>query len=413
MWRPTLILLLIWLDLPISADDAESGFSLPAVISVGAFQSRRLTAVDDAHSNLGIGFRAVLDPTLTLGDHWLFYSSIQFSRSPYFYYNDSYVGQNRYQATLLESFLAYSRTSRRASTILKAGRLASAFGSFPMRYEDTQNPLLDQPLSYGSTTRLRADQIPCGVGDIRAQRNPSYDTAFDCGGSSENDAAGLLPVTLTGLIGLEAEFALGKADARVQVTNSSPSNPQSLLSPSQRPQWTAGAGYKLRPGVRVGLSAFRGPYLDSIVRPFLPPGRTIGSYPASALGVDAQWNWRRLSGGAEWQRFQYAYPTLTIAPALTAAYAESKVILTPRWYAAARIGYEWNNRIADSATPSPVASLLNWSAYEAAIGFRPNRWQLLKIGYQWRHLEGYSGSLQNVVGIQYVTSFNAGSRSIR
>lgn len=383
---------------------------MPVAISAGGFQTRRLKLVDEDNGNIGLGFRVLLSPTLRVNQNWFFYSDLQVTRSPYLYYYDSYYDQSTYQAKLLQGFVGYTHSASRGSLILKAGRMASAFGSFPVRYDDFQIPLLDPPMSYGSYTKLRSDQLPCGVQDFRAQRNRDVEIEFGCGGST-SDSAGLQPVTVFGLPGVEAEVSLARLDARLQLTNSSPANPHSLISASQHVQWTAGAGYRLHPGLRIGASAFRGPYLDRIVEPLLPSRTNVRDFPATAVGFDAQWTWRRLSGNAEWQRFQFDYPGLTRSPVLTFAYAEMKVILSPRLYAAARVSYELHNRIADDREVLEAGFSPNRSAYEAAIGFRPNRRQLIKAGYEWRHLEGYPGSLQNVLGVQFVTSIDAISKA--
>ena len=65
---------------------------------------------------------------------------------------------------------------------------------------------------------------------------------------------------------------------RVQVTNSSPANPQSLRSRSQSAQVTAGAGYSLHGGLHIGVSGFRGPYLDHVVAAFLPTGKSLTGF---------------------------------------------------------------------------------------------------------------------------------------
>jgi hypothetical protein len=47
------------------------------------------------------------------------------------------------------------------------------------------------------------------------------------------------------------------------------------------------------------------------------------------------------------------------------------------------------------------------------LGFRVNRLQLLKAGYEWLHTDGVSGSQNNVFGLQFVTSIHSLSRAIR
>src|SRR5262249_8107174 len=122
----------------------------------------------------------------------------------------------------IQTFLGYTFKYDAASVVIKAGRLSSAFGSFPLRYDDAENPLLDQPLSYITTLTLRADQIPCGTNDLLHQFYGSV--AEGCGGASGR-ASGLVPVTLYGLPGVEADVAAGRIDARFQLTSESPASP--------------------------------------------------------------------------------------------------------------------------------------------------------------------------------------------
>ena len=79
---------------------------------------------------------------------------------------------------------------------------------------------------------------------------------FGCGGSA-SERYGIVPVTLYGIPGVEAQLSWNRFDARVQVTNSSPANPQSLRSRSQFVQGTAGAGYSPHGGLHIGVSGFQ------------------------------------------------------------------------------------------------------------------------------------------------------------
>lgn len=138
------------------------------------------------------------------------------------------------------------------------------------------------------------------------------------------DDYGHAPVTLYGQPGIETEISLGRVDGRLQITNSSPSNPQSLLSRSQSAQWTAGAGYTVRGGLHVGASAFRGPYLDADVQEDLPPGVHFRDFKASGIGMDAQWFRGFWSAEDKWQRFRFRVPDFLQSRAADSAYAQVK-----------------------------------------------------------------------------------------
>jgi hypothetical protein len=386
------------------AQDGDVGVAMPFSVSAGLLNTQRLQSNDPGASRFAASFRAVLHPNAQFGEHWFFYSAIQVSSTPYFYY-DSYDSARSLEIQLLQGFVGYKRSAGRATLLVKAGRLSSAFGSFPLRYDDTDNPLLDQPLGYGYPVQLRADQLPCDVGNLIEQRDYRY-PGFDCGGATR-ESSGVVPVTLYGLPGVEIDAAYRRADVRLQITNSSPSNPQSVLSRSQSAQWTAGGGYTLRQGFRIGISGFRGAWLDRLVT------RRGGDYPASGFGVDSQWNRGRWSTSAEWQRFQFDYPGFRIAPAVTFGYVEAKAVLNPRLYLAGRAGFQSYNCPADAIERASISFLPARQAWEVAAGYRFNRMQLLKIGYEWLHTAGISGTRDNVIGIQFVTSVDSLSKAYR
>lgn len=390
--------------------EAEAGVTLPVTITGEALYTHRLQSADANAGPLTGAFHAVFYPGFKLGPHWFVYSSLHVSSTP-FYYRDSYEPDHQVETQVVQAFLGYAHNYGATSVVFKAGKLASAFGAFPLHYDDADNPLLDQPLPYSAYLKLRADQLPCGVNDLLGQ--PYVGSAnYACGGAS-GDAEGLMPVTLYGLPGVEADLSTHKIDARIQLTNSSPANPQSLLSASQHGQWTVGAGYSLVQGFRVGFSAYRGPFLDHSVAGFLPAGHSVRDFPATGAGLDAQWARGHWSTTGEWQWFRFDYPNFRHSPTSSFGHAEVKAVLNPRTYLAVRAGYQRNSRVEDASGWSSESFAPNVQSYEFAVGFRPNRWQLLKIGYEWLRGEEISGSQDNVFGVQLVTSIQALSKAIR
>ena len=166
-------------------------------------------------------FRANFYPTLKLGSHWFAYGAVQVHSAPYFY--EELGSRDRViEATLLQAYVGYSRMANGRALTVKVGQLTSAFGSFPLRYDDARNWLIDLPQSYGY-----------------------YYT----------------PVSVYGMPGAEVDVTLGKVDLRAQLTNSSPSNVRGWRQSDQYANWTAGGGVTIKQGLRVGASAYHGPYL--------------------------------------------------------------------------------------------------------------------------------------------------------
>ena len=397
--------------LQLMAQEADIGIAMPLTITGEALRTQRLRTEDPHAGTVAAAFRGVFSPTLKLGTNWFAYSAIQVSSTPFFYY-DSYEPERKVETKVLQAFVGYSRTGEKRSISLKAGKLTSAFGSFPLRYDDTANWLLDQPLSYGSYLKIRPDQLPCGVGEFSSGGMYPAEVDFHCGGA-EAESYGITPVALYGLPGSEVDFSIHRLDGRVQITNSSPARPQSLLSHNQSAQWTAGAGYTIRQGFRIGFSTFRGPYLESAVGPLLPDGKSARDFPATGTGVDVQWARGRWSARGEWQRFQFNFPFFKVSPAVAYGYVEIKAIINPRLYGAIRSGYQAHNRVQDLSTRSTETFLPNRQSYECAVGYRLNRRQLLKVGYEWLRTQGTSGTGDNVFGIQLVTSIDSLSKALK
>ena len=379
-----------------AAQEANYGFSVPMTLSAGGMYTHRMQFDEADASPITGGFRAVFYPTLKLGPHWFAYAAVQTRLAPYFYY-DAYEPDHEFYNNVLQAFVGYSFHPGAATMVLKAGRLTSAFGSFPPRYDDVDNPLLDQPLSYITQLPLYANQLPCGV--------KSFGDNYGGGQSScaaYGDQPGLTPVTLYALPGIEADFSGYRLDGRLQITSGSPANPQSLSRVGQFAQWTAGGGFTIRQGIRVGFSGFRGPYLDSSLAPWLPARTTLRSFPASGIGLDVQFARGRWTATGEWQRFGFDLPNFTQSPAVMAGYGEVKAILTPRFYLAERIGWITSRNVSSNGYSAEFLSPT--SSYETAMGCWLNRYQLLKVGYEWLHNEYQPGTLGNVFGVQLVTS---------
>ena len=392
------LFLLGLVSLPVAAQDAESGIAVPVTITGGALYTHRMQGDNPAAGPWAGAFHAVFAPSLRLNEHWFAYASIQLRSTPFYYY-DAFEDDHNIDLQVVQAFIGYTTTYKSATLLIKAGQLATAFGAFPLHYDDADNSLLDQPLSY--STYLNLPQV---------QTNCNGLAGSTCIGS-QADNYGLVPVTLYGLPGIEVDLSVHKIDARVQVTNSSPANPQNLLSGSQYGQWAAGGGYTVIQGFHVGGSAFHGPYLDSELAAWLPPGKTFSSFPATGAGLDAQWARGRWKTSGEWQWFQFDSPSFRISPRSSVAYAEVKAVLTPRVYAALRVADQRNGRVADFIQPGSQSFEANVQAYEFAIGYRPNRWQLCKIGYEWLRSSDVPGTRDNVLGVQLVTSIQPPSKT--
>ena len=346
------IVLLCSLGFRAWAQEASSGVELSGTVSGLAADSHQLTAAPRDGSPLVGGFRAVLYPVWKLNEHWTISGAVQVHSRPYFYEEFSALG-NGVRTDILQANLSYSRFWKDRSVVVRVGQMSSAFGSFLLRYDDAVNPLIDKPMSYGYYYQ--------GVSNL-------------------------------GFTGAQADVTLGKLDARAQFVNSSPANRRTILDRDQYGNWAGGLGYTITQGFHVGISSYHGPYLDRQYPFYFPGEAKPRDLPATAVGVDAQWGRGPWNLYGEAQRFQMDYrkiPTFV----KQVGYAEARCTLHPRWYVAARAGYL-------RATAGPARD-----AYELAIGYRPSRWELVKVGYQVQQGPDIRGTLANTLAVQLVTTF--------
>ncbi|MGD1070907.1 MAG: hypothetical protein ABSB15_12260 [Bryobacteraceae bacterium] len=334
------------------AQEANAGFDLRATLSGQFAASNILTEAPRSGSPATAGFRSVFYPTWKLGEHWSVTGAVQFYSRPYFFQSFSTQGYGA-KGDILQATLNYSRISARGSVSIRAGQLSTAFGSFPLHYDDADNALIDLPIEYGYYYS---------------------------------------PVSILGLAGAQIDATRGKWDGRVQFANSSPANPRSVFAPDQYGNWAGGGGYTIRQGFRVGVSAYRGPYLDRKYAYFYWGEANPNTLPADALGLDVEWARGHWNVQGELQKFVLPYKAIPTFRE-QAGYAEVRRVLNPRWYVAARGGY----------TSANLAG--NVQSLEAAAGFRPDRFQIVKIGFE---LNRYGdGDYDKTLAVQIVTSVHA------
>jgi hypothetical protein len=347
------ILLLLSLAAAANAQEASSGFDLRATVSEQVDYTHQLSAPPRDGDPLSGGFRAMLYPTWKLSEHWFVSGAVQIHSRPYF--SEEYTTQGYgVRADVLQGYLGYSRFWRKGSVTVRAGELSSAFGSFLLRYDDATNALIALPLAYGYYYK---------------------------------------PVSDYGLAGAQVDVTLGKLDMRAQFANSSPANRRSIFDDDQYGNWAGGAGWTIRQGLRVGVSGYRGPYLDRDYPFFFPGEANPSQLPATAGGVDVEWASGPWNVYGEWQRFLLTYRAI---PNFREdfGYAEVKRVLHPRWYVAARVGYGSSNEIPHT------------EVYEAVVGYRPARNELIKLGYEVQRGPDIRGSLNNVLAVQFVTTLH-------
>ena len=333
------------------AQEASTGVDLRATFTAQSVVSNELTESPRSGSPVVAGSRSILYPTIKFSDNWFITGAVQFTTRPYFYQSFSSTGYGA-KGNVLSAALNYSRVSDRGSLLIRAGQLQSAFGSFLLRYDDGDNSLIDIPPGYG------------------------YYYA---------------PVSFLGVAGAQVDASRGKFDGRVQFANSSPANPRSIFAHDQYGNWAGGGGYTIRQGVRIGVSGYRGPYLDRHYAYYYPGEANPSKLPAHGLGIDGNVTHGHTTVYLELQKFVMPY---TLFPNFrdSVAYGEVRQVISPHWFVATRYGYSSNSVTGKT------------HSVEALAAYRPDRYQLLKFSYEEQHYIPGTDSTDHRLGIQFVTS---------
>jgi hypothetical protein len=336
-----------------SAQEASSGLDLRATLTGQIAASDELTEEPRSGAPLAGGSRSIAYTTWKFDDRFFFSGSVQLVTRPYYLEDLSTPGYGA-KGNILQASLNYSRVSPKGSLLVRAGELTTAFGSFLLRYDDAVNPLIDLPLGYGYYYS---------------------------------------PISMLPVAGAQVDVTRGKWDGRVQFANSSPANPRGPFASGQYGNWAGGAGYTIRHGLHVGASAYHGPYLDQSYRYYFPGEVSPSRLPARALGLDISWARGHTTVQGELQKFVMPY---TVIPTFreTAGYGEICQVLAPRWFIAARFG---------ASTTNATGKLQN---LETSAAFRPNRFQLIKIGYELEHYGYGTHDNDQMLAIQLVTTLH-------
>jgi hypothetical protein len=251
----------------------------------------------------------------------------------------------------LESFLrSYVRFTAfkkdRADLSFQAGVVPTPFGAYSPRAYSERNPLVSDPLMYHYFTTLRSNQLPAGNADLlrhRGQGQSDDFTGFAGPGS---------PARFNGMpmiydpcwdVAVQALGSAGRLEYVLGVAQGTLSNPRFKGGDNNNgKQVSARLAFVPRPGMVLGASYARGPYLDAALQAGLGPGADVDDFRQEIYGFDAEYGVGHLALYAELARNRWQSPTITDGHGrrqdltTVGGYAEAKYTLRPGLFAALR-----------------------------------------------------------------------------
>lgn len=169
----------------------------------------------------------------------------------------------------------------RQTFYVQAGKIPTPQGTWGPRTYSDQNPLIGVPFMYMWQSTLPTTQMPVDLDDLVSRRgNGQYGNVYeDTGGVRGAPGPGMLMlydncwndgVAVLGIArGIEYQFAATTGSAGAPI-NGVDDNDDITLN--------ARVGWAPMPEVVLRLSWARGAYLNRVVQPFLPAGKTVNDY---------------------------------------------------------------------------------------------------------------------------------------
>jgi hypothetical protein len=285
------------------------------------------------------------------------------------------------------------------------GRLPPTFGAFSRRTYPADNLLIGSPLAYQYLTSLRPDSLPATADELLQMRGRGWLSRFSIG---DTDASAGVPLVsaIRWDTGVQAHAASERIEGTIAVTTGTLANP--LVSDDNGGKQVAGrVVMHLTPGLTLGGSAARGPFVSrSAARAAGRDGRT-GGLTQTAWGADA-----------EYSRDYYLLRLETIVSSwhlpITASNShlplravslmlEGRYKIRPGFYVAARGDHLGFSTITGAARTD------QWEApvdrIELGGGYAVQRNLLMKLAYQRNWRDGGRTAVNGVLAAQAVFWF--------
>lgn len=290
---------------------------------------------------------------------------------------------------------AYARIDPLIGSYVSAqvGLIPHPIGAWGERTYQFENPLIGTPLPYNYHSAF----VP--------RRGDSLRTVDDLWATLDTRSNGGLPVIYDGCWNTGAEFygSAGKLDYSVGVLTGSVSY-MTIQDQTGSVQPTLHLAYNFSPGLRLGGSAYYGPYLyKNGYNDSLPTGTDYADFINAGAGYELYLAHRMLEVHSEGFFSYWEHPYLPRLDVLS-GYAEGKYTVMAGWYVAGR--FDW---FLPADVTNAAGETKGWDydvlRYEVGLGYKPNRATVMKLVGQFNRFADQPTLDHDLAAFQIVVGY--------
>ena len=295
----------------------------------------------------------------------------------------------------LESFKAYALYLRvrpwpaRAFDI-QIGRIPPSFGAFSRRSYSIDNPLIGYPLAYQYLTTVRDDALPVNADNVLRLRGRGWLVTYPIGNPTPDGGVPLVSAFRWDT-GVQVRVGARPIEATFALTTGTLSSPRVDDDNGGR-QVSGRLAVYPTPGLVVGFSAARGPFVSDRATAALPAGTTGGTPTQLAFGADIEYSRDHWIVRSEVVVSAWNVPAVRapfIEDRLTAAgvWVEGRYRLSPRIYLAGRVDHLGFSRITGTlfgGRPTSWDAPVTRAQIGAGYYVRRNIVARAEYQYNWR-----------------------------
>lgn len=268
------------------------------------------------------------------------------------------------------------------NVFLEAGLIPVLDGIWASHTYSNKNPLVGIPMAYYWKSSATATMMPEDLDQMLEKRGKAQEygiTYTDSTGAVRGKKYAAMPILYDNCwnYGLYTLGTLGRVEFAAGVTLGSAGAAIQGSDSNENIAIHGKVGYAFTPGLTVWLSATRGAYLDRVVSPYLPAGKTVNDYFQDLAGVSVEWRWWQITAMGEYWWNHLDTPVRDDGLASESYWLQAVYTVYPGWDLALRYDAMRFEEVEDSQ-----GNVMTWDQdaerWEAGIGYHVSRDLFLK-----------------------------------